>query len=148
MELLILFRLLQGAAGAFLVPGALSIITATFAGEERGRAIGLWAASTSILTTIGPLVGGLLIQAVSWRAAFLVNLPLVLVALVALRRVPESRDEQASGRVDWLGAVVARRRGRRPRVRADPWPGAGLAGPGGLRGPRGSGRSRWWPSRS
>ena len=107
MELLILFRLVQGAAGAFLVPGALSIITATFAGEERGRAIGLWAASTSVLTTLGPLVGGLLIQAISWRAAFLVNLPLVLVAVVALRRVPESRDEQASGRVDWLGAVVA-----------------------------------------
>jgi EmrB/QacA subfamily drug resistance transporter len=107
MELLIVSRLVQGAAGAFLVPGALSIITATFAGEERGRAIGLWAASTSALTTLGPLVGGLLIQAISWRAAFIVNLPLVLVAVLALRRVPESRDEQASGRVDWLGAVVA-----------------------------------------
>jgi EmrB/QacA subfamily drug resistance transporter len=107
MELLILFRLLQGAAGAFLVPGALSIITATFAGEERGRAIGIWAAATSALTTLGPLVGGLLVQTISWRAAFLVNLPLIVVAVLALRRVPESRDEQASGRVDWLGAVVA-----------------------------------------
>ncbi len=107
MEVLILFRLLQGAAGAFLVPGALSIITATFAGEERGRAIGVWAASTAALTTLGPLVGGLLIQTISWRAAFLVNLPLVLVALLALRQVPESRDAQASGRVDWLGALVA-----------------------------------------
>ncbi len=73
MELLILFRLVQGAAGAFLVSGALSIITATFAGEERGRAIGLWAASTSALTTLGPLIGGLLIQAISWLAAFLVT---------------------------------------------------------------------------
>jgi EmrB/QacA subfamily drug resistance transporter len=107
MEWLILFRLLQGAAGAFLVPGALSIITATFSGEERGRAIGLWAAATAALTTLGPLVGGLLIQAISWRAAFLVNLPLVLVAVLALRQVPESRDEQASGQVDWLGAMVA-----------------------------------------
>jgi EmrB/QacA subfamily drug resistance transporter len=107
MELLILARLLQGAAGALLVPGALAIITAAFDGEERGRAIGIWAAATSALTTLGPLVGGVLVQSVSWRAAFLVNLPLVLVALIALRRVPESRDENASGRVDWLGAAVA-----------------------------------------
>ena len=107
MELLIVARLLQGAAGAFLVPGALSIITATFAGEERGRAIGVWAAATAALTTLGPLVGGVLVQSVSWRAAFLVNLPLVVVALLALRRVPESRDEDATGRVDWLGAAVA-----------------------------------------
>lgn len=107
MELLILGRLLQGAAGAFLVPGALAIITAAFDGEERGRAIGVWAAATSALTTLGPLVGGALVQTVSWRAAFLVNLPLVVIALVALRRVPESRDEAATGRVDWLGATVA-----------------------------------------
>lgn len=107
MELLIVARLLQGAAGAFLVPGALSIITATFAGEERGRAIGVWAAATAALTTLGPLVGGVLVQSVSWRAAFLVNLPLVIIALLALRRVPESRDEDATGHVDWLGAAVA-----------------------------------------
>jgi EmrB/QacA subfamily drug resistance transporter len=106
MELLVLFRLAQGAAGAFLVPGALAIITATFAGEERGRAIGIWAASTAAFTTFGPLVGGLLIQAVSWRAAFFVNVPLVIVALAALRYVPESRDAEATGRVDWLGAAV------------------------------------------
>ncbi len=107
MEILILARLLQGAAGALLVPGALSIITATFEGEERGRAIGVWAASTSALVTLGPLVGGFLVQAVSWRAAFLINLPLVLVALVALRAVPESRNEDAKGGLDWLGAIVA-----------------------------------------
>jgi EmrB/QacA subfamily drug resistance transporter len=107
LELLVVARLLQGAAGAFLVPGALAIITAAFDGEERGRAIGTWAAATAALTTLGPLAGGLLVQAVSWRAAFLVNLPLVLVALVALRQVPESRDEAATGRVDWLGAAVA-----------------------------------------
>jgi EmrB/QacA subfamily drug resistance transporter len=107
MELLIAFRLLQGAAGALLVPGALAIITASFDGEERGRAIGLWAAATAVLTTLGPLVGGLLVQTLTWRAAFLVNLPLVAVAILALRRVPESRDEHASGRVDWPGALVA-----------------------------------------
>jgi len=107
MEILIVGRLLQGAAGAFLVPGALAIITAAFEGEERGRAIGVWAAATSALTTLGPLVGGVLVQSVSWRAAFLVNLPLVVIALIALRRVPESRDPHATGRVDWLGAAVA-----------------------------------------
>jgi EmrB/QacA subfamily drug resistance transporter len=107
MEVLILARLLQGAAGALLVPGALSIITASFEGEERGRAIGIWAASTSALVTLGPLLGGFLVQAVSWRAAFLVNLPLVLVALVALRAVPESRNEGDTGGLDWLGAIVA-----------------------------------------
>src|SRR5664280_1869951 len=107
MEVLILARLLQGAAGALLVPGALSIITARFEGEERGRAIGIWAASTSALVTLGPLLGGFLVQAVSWRAAFLVNLPLVLVAVVALRAVPESRNEGDTGGLDWLGAIVA-----------------------------------------
>ena len=106
MEVLILARLLQGAAGALLVPGALSIITASFDGEERGRAIGVWAAATSALVTLGPLLGGVLVQAVSWRAAFLVNLPLVIVALVALQAVPESRNEEASNRFDWLGAFV------------------------------------------
>lgn len=107
MEVLVVARLLQGAAGALLVPGALAIITAAFDGEERGRAIGTWAAATSALTLLGPLVGGLLVQSVSWRAAFLVNLPLVVVGLLALRRVPESRDPDATGRVDWLGAAVA-----------------------------------------
>ncbi len=107
MEVLILARLLQGAAGALLVPGALSIITASFEGEERGRAIGVWAASTSALVTLGPLVGGFLVQSISWRAAFLVNLPLVLIALVALRAVPESRNEGDTGQLDWFGAIVA-----------------------------------------
>lgn len=107
MEFLVGARLLQGAAGALLVPGALAIITAAFDGEERGRTIGTWAAATSALTLLGPLVGGLLVQSVSWRAAFLVNLPLVVVGLVALRRVAESRDPAATGRVDWLGAAVA-----------------------------------------
>ena len=106
LEALVVARLLQGAAGAFLVPGALAILTATFAGEERGRAIGLWAAATSAMTLFGPLVGGVLVQDVSWRAAFLINVPLVLVGLYALRFVPESRDEDAEGRFDILGAVV------------------------------------------
>lgn len=107
MELLILFRVLQGAAGALLVPGSLSILTDAFSGEERGRAIGIWAAASSATTLLGPFVGGLLVDTVSWRAAFLINVPLIVPALWAtLVHVRESRDERASGRFDWLGALV------------------------------------------
>jgi EmrB/QacA subfamily drug resistance transporter len=107
MELLIVARLVQGAFGALLVPGSLSIITATFDGEERGRAIGLWAAATSAESIVGPIVGGFLVQSISWRAAFLINLPLVLAALYATwAGVNESRDEHATGDFDWLGAAV------------------------------------------
>ena len=106
METLIAARVLQGAFGAVLVPGSLSIITASFQGEARGRAIGLWAAGTSATTILGPLVGGFLVQAVSWRAAYLINVPLVLIALWATRSVPESRDADARGDFDWLGAGV------------------------------------------
>ncbi len=107
MELLIVSRVLQGAAGAVLVPNSLSIITATFDGGERGRAFGVWAAATSATTLLGPLVGGFLVDAASWRLAFLINGPLVALALYAtLRHVPESRDETSTGRFDWLGAAV------------------------------------------
>ncbi len=106
LELLVLARLLQGATGALLVPGAIAIITASFDGEARGRAFGTWAAATSAVTIFGPLVGGFLVQSVTWRAAFLINVPLVLLGLYALRHVPESKDDRAGGHLDWLGAAV------------------------------------------
>ncbi len=106
LEALVLARLLQGATGALLVPGALAIITSSWEGEERGRAIGTWAAATSAVTIAGPFLGGILVQTVSWRAAFLVNVPLIVIGAYALRFVPESRDEHASGHFDWLGAAV------------------------------------------
>jgi len=107
METLVIARLLQGAAGALLVPGSLTIITASFQGEDRARAFGIWAAATSALTVLGPLIGGLIVDLFSWRVAFLVNVPLVLLALWAtFRYVPETRDETATGRLDWLGSVV------------------------------------------
>jgi EmrB/QacA subfamily drug resistance transporter len=107
MEFLVLFRLLQGAAGALLVPGSLSIITATFDGPDRARAFGIWAAATSALTPGGQILGGILVDTLSWRAAFLINVPLVAIALWAtLRHMPETRDESASGSFDWLGAFV------------------------------------------
>ena len=107
MEFLIVARILQGAAGALVVPGSLSIITATFDGEERGRAFGVWAGASAATSILGPLVGGILVNTISWRAAFFVNLPFLVVALIAtVRAVPESRDEDATGRFDWLGSIV------------------------------------------
>jgi EmrB/QacA subfamily drug resistance transporter len=107
LELLALFRVLQGAAGALLVPGSLAIITSTFEGQARARAFGIWASATSGTTVLGPLVGGFLIDTVSWRLAFLINIPLVALALWASwTHMAESRDENSTGRFDWLGALL------------------------------------------
>jgi EmrB/QacA subfamily drug resistance transporter len=107
LELLVVFRLLQGVAGALLVPGSLSLIAATFSGPAQARAYGIWAGATSGTTLLGPFLGGVLVDTVSWRAVFLINIPVVALALYAvLRHVEESRDEQASPRFDWLGAGV------------------------------------------
>jgi len=107
MELLVLFRVLQGVAGALLVPGSLALLTVTFSGEAQGRAFGLWAAASAATTILGPFVGGILVDGISWRAAFLINVPLLIVALWATRTfVAESRDATATGRFDWLGALV------------------------------------------
>jgi EmrB/QacA subfamily drug resistance transporter len=108
LEVLVIARLLQGAAGALMVPGALSIITQTFSEAERGRAFGLWTAATSALTLVGPLVGGFLVDSIGWRVAFLINVPILAVAVViTLRYVAETRDTDASRRFDWLGSIVA-----------------------------------------
>ena len=107
LELLVVFRLIQAAAGAVLVPGSLSLIAAAFSGPAQARAYGIWAGASSGTTLLGPFVGGVLVDTVSWRAAFLINVPLVLLALYAvLRHVEESRDEDASPSFDWLGAGV------------------------------------------
>ena len=81
---LIVARALQGVAGALLTPAALATITVVFSGEERGAAIGTWTAWTGIAFVVGPARGGWLVTAVSWRAIFLINLPLVAVATLAL----------------------------------------------------------------
>jgi len=107
MELLIAFRVLQGAAGALLVPGSLALLTATFTGEAQGRAFGLWAGASAATTILGPVIGGALVDTLSWRVAFLMNVPLCLVALwMTVTYVRESRDESATGSFDWLGAAV------------------------------------------
>jgi EmrB/QacA subfamily drug resistance transporter len=108
LETLIVSRLAQGAAGALLIPGSLALITHAFDGVERARAFGIWAAATSALVLLGPIVGGSMVDTIGWRVAFLFNVPLLAFALWAtLRHVQESRDEETTGRFDWLGALVA-----------------------------------------
>jgi EmrB/QacA subfamily drug resistance transporter len=105
--LLIAARALQGVAGALLVPSSLALITATFPGDERGAAIGSWTAWTGIAFVVGPLGGGALIEFVSWRWIFAINVPLVLATLWLVRLgVPESRDEEAPKEIDYVGALL------------------------------------------
>ena len=107
-EMLIGARALQGFAGALLVPGSLAILAAAFDGEERGRAVGTWTAWTGIATVIGPAGGGALIEAWSWRAIFLINVPLILVTMwIAHRSVTESVDSEADQRIDGVGIALS-----------------------------------------
>ncbi len=105
---LIAARALQGVGGALLTPGSLAILQASFAPADRARAIGAWSAFAGIATAVGPLVGGYLIDAASWRWVFFLNLPVAaVVVLVALRHVPESVDPTSTGRLDLPGAATA-----------------------------------------
>lgn len=106
--LLVAARVLQGIGGALLVPGSLSIIQASFAHADRAKAIGLWSGLGGIAGLGGPFLAGFLVDTVSWRWVFLLNVPLaVAVVLVALRHVPESRDPAHHGRFDVGGALTA-----------------------------------------
>lgn len=107
--MLIAARAFQGVAGAMLVPGSLALIRAGFSDAERGRAIGTWAGFSALATALGPPVGGWLIDAVSWRSIFFINLPLALLTLwLARGAVRESRAAGAAGKpLDWAGAVAA-----------------------------------------
>src|SRR5215218_5681660 len=104
--LLIAARILQGAAGALLVPASLALITATFPASERGGAIGSWTAWTGIAFVVGPLGGGAIVEYVSWRWIFAINVPLVLLTLAIARGIQESFDEEVSQRIDYLGALL------------------------------------------
>src|SRR5262245_48990198 len=105
---LIAARAVQGIAAALLVPGSLALLSASFEEKRRGKAIGTWSGFGSITAAVGPLVGGWLIDHASWRWVFALNLPIAAaVMIIALRWVPESRDPEASGRLDWLGAGLA-----------------------------------------
>jgi EmrB/QacA subfamily drug resistance transporter len=104
---LIAARAFQGLGAALLVPGSLAIISSSFSEEQRGRAIGTWSGFSAITAAIGPVIGGWLIEHISWRAVFFINIPLAaLVVIISLWRVPESSDPESAG-LDWLGAVLA-----------------------------------------
>ena len=108
IETLVAFRALQGVFGALLTPAALAIIIATFPPDERGPAIGSWTAWAGIATVVGPLAGGQLVDAWSWRAIFAVNVPFVLVTLVLSSHIPDHADRVgARPRVDYVGAALA-----------------------------------------
>jgi EmrB/QacA subfamily drug resistance transporter len=104
---LIVARALQGIGGALLVPGSLALISASFSENERGKAIGTWSGATAITAALGPLLGGWLIDHVSWRAVFFINVPLAAVVIaLAVRNVRESRNAEARGSLDWPGALL------------------------------------------
>jgi EmrB/QacA subfamily drug resistance transporter len=101
-------RVLQGAGGALLTPGSLAIIQATFAPQDRPRAVGAWSGLGGVAAAVGPIVGGWLVQTAGWRWVFLLNLPLAAVVVaVTVRHVPETRDYAARGGFDVAGAGLA-----------------------------------------
>ena len=105
VELLVGARVLQGVGAALLTPGSLALIETCMRPSERARAIGLWSGLSGVASALGPLAGGYLVGALSWRAVFLVNLPVgLVVACAAIRHIPETRDDTARGQLDYLGA--------------------------------------------
>jgi EmrB/QacA subfamily drug resistance transporter len=105
---LIVARALQGVGAAFLVPGSLAIISATFDEADRGRAIGTWSGFSAITSAIGPVAGGWLIEHVGWRSVFFLNVPLAAIVItLSARFMIESRDTSRTSRVDWAGAGLA-----------------------------------------
>jgi EmrB/QacA subfamily drug resistance transporter len=107
IELLVVARALQGVFGALLTPAALAVIVATFPPAERGRAVGAWTAWGGIGTVLGPLIGGQLVDAASWRWIFAINIPIVLITLTLVSRVMTGgRPRPAEARVDYVGAVL------------------------------------------
>ena len=107
IELLVVARALQGVCGAILTPAALAVIVAVFPPDERGKAVGAWTAWGGIGTVLGPLIGGQLVDAASWRWIFAINIPIVLLTLfIVFRAVPEGRERDPNARVDVVGATL------------------------------------------
>lgn len=101
-------RIVQGMGGALMVPGSLALISASYEGEARGRAIGTWSAFTTLTTILGPVLGGWLGNLGLWRAVFFINIPIAVISLYTLQRwVPESYDEDAPEHIDYWGGLLA-----------------------------------------
>ena len=104
--MLTLSRALQGVGGAFMFATSLALLASAYQGRDRGTALGVWGATTGAAVAVGPLVGGVLVQAIGWEAIFFVNLPIGIGALaLTLARVEESRDP-SQGRLDWPGTIT------------------------------------------
>lgn len=107
-QLLAFARAMQGIGAAMLVPGSLALLRSSFHEDDQAQAVGIWAGFSGVTSAAGPLLGGWLVEAVSWRAVFLINLPLVVLAIWATRRwLPESRDVDAPPTLDVMGALTA-----------------------------------------
>ena len=106
LEVLVAARALQGAAGAFLVPSSLALITSTMRGALQARAIGLWTAFTTVATIIGPVVGGLFVDLLSWRYAFAINVLPIALTLWLLTRLKARDQRDPNARIDWLGGIL------------------------------------------
>ena len=120
IQMLVAARAVQGIGAALLVPGSLSLISASFPEDTRGQAIGTWSAFTAITTAFGPVLGGWMVEHVSWRAVFFINVPIAAVAAwITLSSVPESRNESMPRKLDWPGSVLACTGARLRHVRAD-----------------------------
>lgn len=105
---LLLGRGLQGLGAALLMPNSLAILGASFTGEARGRAIGIWAAVGALAGAVGPLIGGWLVDTSGWRTIFLLNLPVAAASgYLAWKFVPESKDRREAAPLDWTGAILA-----------------------------------------
>jgi len=107
---LVLMRGLQGVGAALLTPGSLAILQTVFRRQDRARAVGAWSGLAGVAAAIGPVLGGALIGIApwGWRLVFLINIPLaIVIVFTAQRYIPETRDEQSSGTIDWVGAVLA-----------------------------------------
>ena len=105
---MLIARVVQALGGMLFVPASLAILGDHFTGDARGRAIGIWSAFSALTSTLGPALGGVLIDALGWRSVFWVNVPLAaLVVYAALRHIGESRDENAPRELDWLGAALS-----------------------------------------
>lgn len=105
MPILLAARVLQGVGGTMLAPASLALIGAYFQGEERGKAVGTWSALTAVAAVIGPIAGGVVVDRLSWRWVFLINIPLAIaIVTIAITQVRESRDEQEKGRLDIWGS--------------------------------------------
>jgi EmrB/QacA subfamily drug resistance transporter len=108
IESVIVARFVQGIGGALATPGSLALISASFDGQARGKAIGTWSGFSAMTSAVGPLLGGWLAQSFGWRSVFFLNIPLVaIVIVICLLRVPESDDADATGPLDMIGAALA-----------------------------------------